>query len=282
MAKHEYPIDRPTEPGFYEAKLYPLVEGFVPLRVDAAGEWAELENDTDGDPYVYTIADREEYADTYGPFRKLTDDPTVAAPRATKLIGLAGRKRTGKNTAASYLVKEHGFEEAAFADPLRDLALSINPVVGWQKSCTNADELAPVLYSDALHHHGYEKAKELYPEFRRFLQRLGTEGIRETLGAKYGLRELLGDDVWIVLAKRRIQEADGPLVFTDVRFPNEADLIRRYSGEVVRITREAVLDRRDTHPSETSMDNYPVDSTIANDGERSQLNTALNKLVQYA
>jgi hypothetical protein len=279
-----HPIAHPTEPGYYEAEAFPLRRGFVPVRIDDRGA-AEVAEDG-----AYMIQTFSWYARNYGPFRQLSDDPTGPVPTSAPLIGLTGRKRSGKNTASALLVAEHGFEEEAFADPLRDMAAAIDPIVGYRAEsrhdygyggdlvCTS-DDVTPVYYSEALAEHGYEAAKELYPEFRRFLQRLGTEGVRDTLGGKYGLRELLGDDVWIVLAERRIDAADKSLVFTDVRFPNEADLIRRKGGEVVRISRAAVLDPADTHPSETAMDDYDVDDVLVNDGTLAHLDAKVDALV---
>ncbi|QDF14200.1 deoxynucleoside monophosphate kinase [Microbacterium phage IAmGroot] len=188
------------------------------------------------------------------------------------LIGLVGKKRTGKNTAAKHLAR-FGYEEAAFADPLRDMALAIDPVVGWDRYVDR-----PVYYSDALAKYGYEAAKERFPEFRRFLQRLGTEGVREVLGTKYGLRDLIGDDLWIVLAEQRIQASDKPLVFTDVRFPNEADLIERY-GYTVRIERPDLPASTDDHPSETALDDHATSRTLVNDGTPRGLSAAIDELV---
>ncbi|WDS52049.1 deoxynucleoside monophosphate kinase [Microbacterium phage Caron] len=206
-----------------------------------------------------------------------------------ELIGLIGKKRTGKNHTAKLLAR-FGYEEAAFADPLRDLAAAINPIVGyrteerWEHGYGGAlvrvaDDVVPVYYNDAMAALGYERAKEVYPGFREFLQRLGTEGIRNTLGDKYGLRELLGDDVWIVLAEKRIDAADKPLVFTDVRFPNEADLIARKGGTTVRIVRPDLPPSDDEHASETALDNYVPDAVLVNPGTALAFSQKVDELV---
>ncbi|WNT44344.1 deoxynucleoside monophosphate kinase [Microbacterium phage Mabodamaca] len=197
------------------------------------------------------------------------------------LLGLVGKKRTGKNHTARLLAR-FGYKEAAFADPLRDLALAINPVVGHTVTGYRRDG-EPVVelyhYADALRDYGYEKAKEHFPEFRIFLQRLGTDGVRDVLGAKYGLRELLGDDLWIVLAEKRIEETDEPLVFTDVRFPNEARLIERLGGSTIRIERPGLAPSTDQHPSETAMDGVPTSHTIVNLGTPRALSDTVDKLI---
>ena len=45
------------------------------------------------------------------------------------IIGLTGYARSGKDTVASILVEDYGFTRVAFADPIRDLLLKINPIL---------------------------------------------------------------------------------------------------------------------------------------------------------
>lgn len=42
-------------------------------------------------------------------------------------IGIVGRKRSGKDTAAAALVEKLGYVRHGFADPLKDAALALNP-----------------------------------------------------------------------------------------------------------------------------------------------------------
>lgn len=196
------------------------------------------------------------------------------------LLGLLGKKRTGKNTAAKHLAR-FGYKEAAFADPLRDMALAIDPVVGTTRDAETGDTRL-LYYSEALTIYGYEKAKEHFPEFRRFLQRLGTEGVRDVLGRQYGLRDLIGGDVWPVLAELRIIKAQGKgesLVFTDVRFPNEAALIERHDGYTVRVERPGIAPTGDNHPSETALDDYTPLRTIINPSTPTGMSEAVDELI---
>ncbi|MDR6868731.1 hypothetical protein J2Y69_003355 [Microbacterium resistens] len=267
MATDTYPIDHPTTPGRYEAESFPLSSRYDPYEVTEDGNLHEVNSGT-----LNPVEDFERFhfERKYGPFRRIDADGNPL-PITPHVIGLVGKKRTGKDTTARALA-EHGYTPAAFADPLRDMALAIDPVVG-------ADRRGDFIrYSDALATYGYEEAKERFPEFRRFLQRLGTEGVREVLGAKYGLRDLIGDDLWIVLAEQRIQAADIPLVFTDVRFPNEAALIERY-GDTVRIVRPSLPASTDEHPSETALDNYDTRETLVNDSTPEGLAATVDALL---
>ena len=38
-----------------------------------------------------------------------------------KLIGILGRKRSGKDTAGNYVVENYGYDRYAFADPIKDI-----------------------------------------------------------------------------------------------------------------------------------------------------------------
>jgi hypothetical protein len=60
------------------------------------------------------------------------------------------------------------------------------------------------------------------------------------------------------------------VVVDDVRFPNEAELIRRLGGEVWCVERPAVL-RTTTHASEGSLDDFVFDRRIVNDSGLIQL-----------
>jgi hypothetical protein len=155
-----------------------------------------------------------------------------ASPEAP-LIGLCGYARSGKDTVGSALVDAFGYRRMAFADALRGLVAAVDPLVGH-------DGGIPVRYLEAVREHGYEGAKRLYPEVRRFLQAMGAEGARATFGP----------NAWVdVLARRLDSVGDGATVITDVRFPNEAAFIRSRGGLVAQVLREVrVMDHESERP----------------------------------
>jgi hypothetical protein len=200
---------------------------------------------------------------------------------ALPLIGLVGRKRSGKDTVAAEL-QRYGYGKAAFADPLRDLMVAIDPLVGVGPLPGDLANPHPRKLSEVLNAVGYEAAKDLFPEVRRVHQTGGTDGIREVLGVKYELRELLGGlDVWEAIAERRIERATRGelLAFTDVRFPSEAALIKRYGGVIVRIARPSLPLDEDAHVSETALDDYPEDHLVVNDGSLADLRVAVDTVI---
>lgn len=175
-------------------------------------------------------------------------------------IGLVGRKRVGKDTAARFLAGEFGYERMAFADPLRELAAKINPWVGW----------FDWRYEKALSECGYDEAKEKFPEIRRVLQALGV-----------GVREMLGEDTWVQELLERVDRAPGaaPIVVTDVRFANEAQALRKEGFVLVRIVRDT--GEVDYHVSETEQDGISVDVTIINNASLDALHAELSTLPYF-
>ena len=160
------------------------------------------------------------------------------------LIGLTGVKQAGKTTVANVLVTEFGFKQASFADPLRQLAYDINPVVGYgvQQSLVlgGKPNLVPVYYAELVDGAGYERAKGI-DEVRRFLQRLGTEGMRKNFG----------EDVWVQLLASHVDPLlalGDNIVLADVRFPNEAAFVQQ-RGYLWRINRPGY--ESDGHASES-------------------------------
>lgn len=46
------------------------------------------------------------------------------------ILGIAGRKGSGKDTVGDYLVARHGFVRVAFADPVKRVARDLWPHLG--------------------------------------------------------------------------------------------------------------------------------------------------------
>lgn len=173
----------------------------------------------------------------------------------TPIVGLTGVARSGKDTAAAALVAR-GWQRVAFADAVRDVALGADPYVLVEHEGGHSHERL----TEVVEAFGWDRAKE-QADVRRFLQRLGTEGVRRHLG----------EQAWVRAAMAKV---DGPTVFTDVRFPNEARAIHDRHGLVIRIVRPGV-DRVNAHASESAMADYIVDTTITNDGDPEALGHAL-------
>jgi len=72
--------------------------------------------------------------------------------------------------------------------------------------------------------------------------------------------------VWVNATINKIkQEGSLRSVISDVRFPDEADAIKKAGGKLIKLTRSV---SKDSHPSETALDNYTnFDYVIDNSGD---------------
>jgi hypothetical protein len=189
------------------------------------------------------------------------------------IIGITGKARHGKDSIADRLVARHGFKRMSFAGPLKEVLLKMNPIIGFDlyrpQSLIHLDT--------ALTRYGEDGVKKIYPEYRKLLQKLGTEGIRS-----------IDEHFWIKAAAKLIndQPNDARLVFTDCRFPNEAQAIQRAGmwGDYVLTlpspTTELWTVSRDVEPlpgeiahvSEEHVGNMGEDVEIDNNGTIHDLN----------
>lgn len=173
-----------------------------------------------------------------------------------QIIGLSGYARSGKDEAAKVLVEEFGFTRVAFADKLRDFLYALNPLIIAEKMEHGGTFPVFSHVQTIIDLYGWDgyKETEYGAEVRRLLQRLGTEAGRETMW----------DSIWIDAAFAGVPE-DAKVVVTDCRFPNEAEAIEKRGGRLWRVTRAGV-GPANSHPSETSLDTYPFDVVLFNDG----------------
>lgn len=199
-----------------------------------------------------------------------------------RFIGLVGAKGSGKDTVGQMIIDaDPSFKRVAFADVLKSMAVAIDPFVhiipsqhsdataNWLLTGQTLEEylatgaLPIVRLSQFVEAVGWEEAK-LGWDVRRFLQRLGTEGVRENLGADTWVHAAWDKYVWPHFIPG-VPSMDLPsFVFTDVRFPNEIASIRSESGEIWRIERPEVEDG-DPHASETAWREESWDQMIVND-----------------
>lgn len=181
-------------------------------------------------------------------------------------IALIGKARSGKDTAAAFLVRERAYTRVAFADPLKEMALSIDPLV---PTHLYGDRRVHVRLSALVRDAGWEYAKDHYPEVRRILQSIG-QTQRE-----------FDADYWVNVAARKIAGAEAwnmPVVVTDVRYLNEAVMLRARGFKMIRIMRPYAAGRSgpaEQHASENELNDYPTDAVIYNDGDLDQLRNAI-------
>ncbi len=169
------------------------------------------------------------------------------------IIGLAGKARSGKDTAAAMILEMlPGAAKYAFADPLKEglmaaLGLTYEEVHGDLK-----DTMNPL----------YGKTN------REMLQTFGTDWGRDMVNA----------DVWLLAAQRKIP--DGIVVISDIRYDNEADFVRE-NGLLIHITRSNrdAVDGVADHSSEVGVAVKKGDVQVDNNGTLEQLRGLLERIL---
>ncbi|WP_350578619.1 deoxynucleotide monophosphate kinase [Pseudomonas sp. HY2-MNA-CIBAN-0224] len=173
------------------------------------------------------------------------------------LIGLTGRARTGKTTAAEHLTGTYLLEHYAFADPLRD-------------------GLMAIFNLDPTDFEGDRKEQPLAwldHSPRQLMQSMGTEWARNTVH----------QDVWVKLAEQNLNYMTKSLgavtgfVVSDVRFDNEADFIRRSGGTIIHIWR-ADAQSVNPHASEKGIAGNVNDLLVDNNGTVEEFLRALDEV----
>ena len=169
-----------------------------------------------------------------------------------KLIGLSGIKRSGKDTAGDYLIKNHNYIKYSFAGALK-------------KAC---GEIFMFDYeqTDGSKKEDYDERWNINP--RKVFQRFGTELFRDSLEYFFPEMKHLKNNFWIYRFKIWYQEQikknpNVRIVVTDVRFINEADIIKELGGIIIKINRNN-LKNIDNHSSEINILNIKEDYKVNN------------------
>lgn len=168
------------------------------------------------------------------------------------IIGLSGKMGAGKDAVAA-LLSMLGYARFAFADALR---AEVAAEIGNPRDFDAIDRIKPdEMAVDAILHGTVEEvyAKPTTPRMRALLQRWGTEYRR---GQK--------ESYWVDRLREKLQRVEMAAV-SDVRFADEAALMRELGGEVWEIRRPGADGGvGGGHASEQI--NFAPDRVILNDG----------------
>lgn len=166
-----------------------------------------------------------------------------------KIIGIAGKARSGKDSSAWGLLKiinQKTWVRAKFADPVYEI-VSIMTGVPVQDIEFKKDQIA---FGNLT--------------FRDLLIWVGMNGRK------------LYEDIWIDNLLKRFDGKGLNLIVTDLRFPNEAMKIRELGGYLVKVTRDVNLIDNE---SETSLDDWTDwDFIINNNSTFKNLDSNLQEL----
>lgn len=171
---------------------------------------------------------------------------------AEKLIGLVGKKRVGKDTFADFLCKNHGYVKYSFAGPLKKACQEIFFLSDDQLE-TDLKEVVDPRWGVAP---------------RKIFQQMGTEVFRNNIVNYFPEFEQFGNKIWIYRFKLWYQQQvkenpDIRVIISDVRFEDEAAIIKEMGGLLVKIEKQTRFGE-DSHSSEQNINKIECDKTIRN------------------
>ena len=194
------------------------------------------------------------------------------------LIALTGNINSGKTTVSEYLQNTWGFTEYTFSKPIKEMAL----IFGFEHHQVYGTQVQKL-----------EINADWSISAREFLQKFGTDICRESLSKTIpDMNFGESNSPWIrlfeIYIKKYIEQyPNGCIVVSDIRFLDEAAVIKKLGGCIVRIDRvagiqrtdEHNLDSHDKHSSETEMLNITADFTIFNTGTKDALYNQITEIV---
>lgn len=193
----------------------------------------------------------------------------MSTPRKPNLIAFSGRMGAGKDTAAELVMLAMVNHEARkLTVDATELSVALRKSVikqpwKFKRFAGKLKEIASILTGvDATLFEQQEfKTRKMGKEwgfmtYREFLQRLGTEAIRN------GIHQ----EAWVNAMFADFHSTISHWLITDCRFKNEAAAVKRHQGIIVRINNSRLPVQENPHPSETDLDDHKFDYVIDNDG----------------
>ena len=191
------------------------------------------------------------------------------------IIGVSGKKKSGKDTVANYLKEKFGYTIYHYADPLKEFCrdlLGLDEKLLWgtdedKNTSTNYKfedlyNIATRLINPTEDFEFQEHINNMMPDnsskymtYREVLQYFGTEVFRA-----------FNKNIWVDTTFRKIQRDNCKLaVIADVRFEDEVEAILNRNGDVIRLLRNS--GKVDEHKSEKALDSYNFKKIIDNRAE---------------
>ena len=179
------------------------------------------------------------------------------------IIGICGLIGCGKGTVGDILVDDYGFTKLSFADKLKD---GVATVFNWDRAMLEGDTVESREWRETQDDFWTrETGRTITP--RLVLQEFGTDCMRHGFD----------DGIWVSLVKQElVKHPNKNFVIPDVRFPNEANMIKSIHGEVWRVRRgqdpvwmrmyqDIGVEPKDVHESEWRWAKVDFNHIIYND-----------------
>ncbi len=211
------------------------------------------------------------------------------------LIGICGRKGSGKDTIANMLQDIYPtYEIKKFSDKLKD---TVAILYGCNRINLESEDFKENMYFNYKHHvkiHFSELKKllgnktiisdvkeleeqisknqtDFWVNYRLILQYEGTEVGRNKRGSEF----------WVTSIFSKYRSFSSHWLFTDCRFPNEAMAIINRNGILLNIERSSIKSN-DTHISEQPLEKVVrMDYTIENNGSLEDLKKEVDNFLDF-
>lgn len=172
-----------------------------------------------------------------------------------QLIAITGFANSGKSTVADILVREHSYIREKFAAPLKNMLRA----AGMSQDMLEGDlkTIPSPVWCDKSPRH-----------------------VMQTLGTEWG-RNMIGPDLWANLLYERAEQlmAEGyNVVVDDLRFVNEARVIKELKGTIWRVLRPGG-GCESAHLSETEQLKIMPEYYLDNQGSIEDLSTTINDVI---
>ena len=140
------------------------------------------------------------------------------------IIGITGLKSSGKDTTGDLICSiDPLFKKESFANILKDMVAIL---FGWDRGALQGSTEKSRAWREQPDEFWSKKLGREYTP-RKALQELGTDVFRNHFF----------QDIWVAALEKKLGSSKGNYVITDVRFPNEIDMIKQLGGKIIRVER---------------------------------------------
>lgn len=171
------------------------------------------------------------------------NDNILRKTNLPNIIGLSGLKGSGKDACAEYFV-DKGYVNCKFAAPLKDMLRCLLGNCGY--TLEQIEEMIEGQSKNVkIPSMGWKTTRELM----------------QTLGTEWG-RDLICPAIWTNFMVANFRQYE-KVIITDLRFPNEMEIIKSFGGCTVKIIRPNTVST-DSHCSENLLDGFQCDYEVLN------------------
>jgi hypothetical protein len=141
-----------------------------------------------------------------------------------KIIGVLGFIGSGKGTIGNYLVSDYNFVSVSFAAALKD---TLSAIFKWPRDMLEGDTAESRIWRET-EDIWWSKKLGTTVTPRWAMQQIGTDLFRHKFH----------NDIWSLSLERLLHNCHSDVVVTDVRFPNELEMVKNLNGQLWWVKRE--------------------------------------------